>query len=633
MKQILTLVVLVAISLSSIITAKEAATLTPVKPKIGDMITLTYDPTAEGAVHKDASEIYAVVLFQHVNEPPAVLEKKMEKSGEVWMTTFTVEDPNAVSISVRYDAGEQIDDNNSNVQNIVLVGKNGKPVRGALHMKAMLHMQKNWAGFKHEQDSAKAKSLLKEEMKLYPDNWRAQSFIWTVESKGKNDDKIKKQIAKELAKVYNKQKNNEEAVAGLLSWFQFTDQTKKAEEIESAWLKKNPNGEIAKLKAYQAFAKETDQTKRAELASLYVEKFEVKRGMEQMFLAALLRVKNYEKAISFIEKYPNVSSSYYNSIAYGLISKGEQMEKALAIAQKGIAIAAKRDVRTDIGYLQQSHGQWEKDAAYMHGMIADTYGEGLMKVGKYEEAEKVLEESNTLMESDDPDNNARLVECYVKNGKNDKAISLSYASLVKGKGNQQLLEAYKTAYTTVKGSNAGFDSVLTVAKNESVKELKAKLKKEIIDQPSIDFELKSLDGSTVKLSDLKGKVVVLDFWATWCGPCISSFPSLQKVYDKYKANPNIKILAMNTWERVKPEEREQHVKNFIEKNNYTFPVLFDTDLVSQYGVSGIPTKFIIDQNGRIRFKDIGFGGAQEMENKMEIQFEMLLSGDLSLSEQ
>jgi thiol-disulfide isomerase/thioredoxin len=346
--------------------------------------------------------------------------------------------------------------------------------------------------------------------------------------------------------------------------------------------------------------------------------------MEPMLLSALLKVKDFTHATAFIEQYPQVPVNYYNSIGYGMIQKGEQISQGTAIAKKGLDMLVSSDVRTNLDYIGASRKSWKENASYTRGMIADTYGEGLMKLKNYTEAEKVLEEANALMESDDEENNARLAECYVQNGKNDKAAAFSYSSVVKGRANALLLELYKTAFTAIRGSAAGFDSVLNLAKSEMKKQMQEKLLKEKLDKPSIDFTLKSIDGSNVTLSSLKGKVVVLDFWATWCGPCLSSFPTLQKIYDRYKNNPNVMILAMNTWERVKPEDREQHVKDFMAKNNYTFPVLFDTDVVSQYGVSGIPTKFIIDKEGTIRFQDVGFGGAQEMEQKMEMQFEMLL---------
>lgn len=628
MKSFIALIVFTIGSVCTVV-AQEVAVVSPLKPKLNDVFSVTYNPSAPGAVHTDAEEIYAVVLTVHIEDMPGLIEKKMERTGEMWKASFSMDDPNAVAVLIRFDAGDKIDDNASNAWLTLVHGKNGKPVRGAQYINSLLNLQKNYYGFKRTVDTTAAITMAKQELKMYPDSWHAQQWLWTLESGTSADKKTKDRIKKELSAVYAKEKNNETAVEALLRWFVFTDQSAKADQIESEWLKKNPNGVIAESKWRQEFFKEQNPVKRSELTDQYLSRFRVKRGFENMYISSYIRTKEYDKAIAFLDKYPAVHPNYYNSIAYGLISSNTRLDTAVEIARRGLERASVDAPGSRFDYLSQSREQWKKNLAYTRGMIADTYGEGLMKLGKYAEAEPVLEESRTLIDGDDPDVNARLVECYVKNGRNTKAIDVSYASLVKGKGNDKLLELYKNAYSAVNGSDAGFDSVVAASKVEMKKSLRAKLVKEQLDLPSIDFELKSLDGSTVKLSALKGKVVVLDFWATWCGPCLASFPSLQKVYDRYKQDSNVVILALNTWERVKPEEREQHIKNFMATNKYTFPVLFDTDIVSRYGVEGIPTKFLIGKNGAIRFKDVGFGGAQEMEDKMDLQFEMLLGEEFS----
>lgn len=117
-----------------------------------------------------------------------------------------------------------------------------------------------------------------------------------------------------------------------------------------------------------------------------------------------------------------------------------------------------------------------------------------------------------------------------------------------------------------------------------------------------DFELTSLTGETVKLSDYKGKTVMLNFWASWCPPCRVEMPHMETYYQEYKEAENIEILAVNmtTLERGSKEK----VGEFVDKHNLTFPILMDEegDIMDLYKVMVYPTTYIVNPEGIITDK-------------------------------
>jgi thiol-disulfide isomerase/thioredoxin len=117
---------------------------------------------------------------------------------------------------------------------------------------------------------------------------------------------------------------------------------------------------------------------------------------------------------------------------------------------------------------------------------------------------------------------------------------------------------------------------------------------------SKDFTLKTVEGKSVTLSGLKGKVVFLNFWATWCGPCKVEMPGMEALHRRYREE-GLEFAAVDIM------EKDTQVRHFLKDNNYTFPVLLDADgsVSNSYGIQAVPSTYILDRDGKIIFFALG----------------------------
>jgi peroxiredoxin len=162
------------------------------------------------------------------------------------------------------------------------------------------------------------------------------------------------------------------------------------------------------------------------------------------------------------------------------------------------------------------------------------------------------------------------------------------------------------ALSRLEGKQAG-DWQSVAVKNKIKAEAEQVMRKEALQgeikrEPAPKFELTDLDGNTVAVSDYLGRVCLIDFWATWCGPCQQEMPILQSFYEEFHSK-GVEILAVSvdgpdTWEKV---------PGFVRDKKISFPVFLDqAEAAAAYGVQTIPALFVLDRKGNIRFVHNGF---------------------------
>jgi thiol-disulfide isomerase/thioredoxin len=201
--------------------------------------------------------------------------------------------------------------------------------------------------------------------------------------------------------------------------------------------------------------------------------------------------------------------------------------------------------------------------------------------------------------------------------RNSEALLLLEKMVKQGRASAKNEEKLKQLFVLVHGSEQSFGKYVATLHDSMAVYVKEKAVKAMISRPAPLFTLKDLKGNTVSLEALKGKVVVVDFWATWCGPCKKSFPAMQLAVNKYEQDTAVRFLFIDTWERI--PDAAAAVSSFIQSNKYSFQVLLDgkdtetntNKVVTGYGVKMIPAKFVIDPQGNIRFELTGFDGSNE----------------------
>ena len=295
----------------------------------------------------------------------------------------------------------------------------------------------------------------------------------------------------------------------------------------------------------------------------------------------------------------NVHISYVGA-AIALADKKIQLQKAEEIARASIGASRKR--------LEESRWAYKTDKEFADAVRTnpatghDAIGWVLFAQGRQDEAERELLKAYELSPGniqnlyhlgrfyEDKKDIARAEEFYVK------------GLAVQTPGKNPSEAALRTFYEKRHGTADGYDGYLGTIRDRDRVARKDKVLAGRLASPSAvtPFTLKALDGKPVSLESLKGKVVVINFWGIWCGWCVKEMPDLQKLYEKYAADPDVAILTIDN------DDNPSEVPGWMKEKKFTFPVLLDDGYVSKVEVHAFPTTWFLDRQGRKVFEKSGW---------------------------
>ena len=576
--------------------------LSETKPSPGDSLKIAY--TSKDSLAPEAFYVYTVASSAYP------VDLNLVKDGERYTDAIKIPD-SADGLIFNFKVGEKYEANDEKGYSVNLYDNEGEPLPES-ESSVTYYKATRGADYGIKYDRENAAALLKENWSKHPDNL-TYLYVISIEDKTFADSIYDAK----LASLSAKEELAEDDYSDLITIYNVKKDKTALDSITPIIVAKYPKGDQAQRAYYQKIYEAKSLEDKEAIAAEFEAAGGVASNYGNYMYSALAQAElaegNIEKFKEAAEKMSAASNkaSLYNNVAWNMAEKGENLELAEELSKTSLELVDEQKSDKPEYYTTK---QFEQSLASTKAMYSDTYGFILFQQGKVKEA--IAAQEVAVADRATADVTERYLQFLTADEQYDKVVEKATEYIKDGKGTAATKDYLKTAYAAT-SQDKDFESYLSDLEKIAHDKAIAELKKEMLDEEAPTFSLKNLKGEEIALADLKGKTVVLDFWATWCGPCKISFPGMQKAVTKYADNDQVEFLFIDTWESTSGEAREKGVTDFITSNEYTFNVLMDTpkeegsreyDVVSAYEVDGIPTKFVVGPDGKIKFKAVGFDG-------------------------
>ena len=603
--------------------------------------TFSYDPTSlqsgkevtiyflPDSTQLAGSDKVNAVVYEYNVLAEKVTEVPMRKTNNYFRATYTPSQETK-GLLIKFKSGKKEDTNRKHGYIIYMTDGRGNLLPGAEAGLAAAYVA--WGR------NVGLDNLITEGLKLFSEDFTKNpgvkekylnNYFYAL---WRNDRKTASEIiTKELNDLEKKENKTEDDYKTLKKWYGTLGIQDKANKYTKEGSEKYPKSEFAKSVQFDNFRQAQTPEEKDKLLAKFKEDFpndDLLNGFYEDYAYFYIQKGNFANVYNFFAKNKSfIHPFYFDYTAQKMIEGNYDPGKVEEMYKWGITRGRKmldEPPKESAKFLTDE--EVRKENNYYLALNLLGYCKILYDKGEKDKAIPLLEEGVEKSKdfNSNPDMNLLYAKALLETGNNDRAMTVIEEFVKGGNGSEEMIALMKKAYTAKNGNDKGFKEYVSKYEAAAKEEIIKTLKDEMVNDPAPDFKLKDLEGKTVTLANMKGTAFVLDFWATWCGPCKKSFPGMQKAVDFYKDDDNVKLLFVNTWERV--DNKIKNAKDFIKKNKYSFHVLMDTEnkAVTDYKVSGIPTKFIVDKNGHIRFKSVGFSGdTHKMFEEIIIMIDMI----------
>jgi tetratricopeptide (TPR) repeat protein len=492
---------------------------------------------------------------------------------------------------------------------------------------------------------------LESAIKLSPNSFQIRSAFWTATANNEKNDNVtekKDKVFADITAFVKTTKTNPKIllkVSGVLESLKMPDKQKEFEDIVIAkypisaetetilakriekkmFLAKFGNVDLSSLKIGDKIKPKTDKPNAGEMAevakmcrefiarpqyfdnnlliNVYVKLLEIVQDDKSVSNAEILKLADSLSKIQSVNTTAgNLSSSNQNNVLLIICS---------TLNNRNLFIDAEKYARIGLAKLEQKVEIPEAMRLAMSRLaiveskdntnLLNELGKSLIGQKKIDEAEKELLKSAELSKNY---NQAFFLLGELYEGKNEleKAENNYRESYISTPIREQNFDKLKNVYQKRRGNLEGYEAFIG-----EIKKIQTEKRRQMVvarrdpmrrDLPA--FSLKTLDGKIVASADLKGKVVIINVWATWCKPCLEEMPELVALRDKYKENKDIVILTINHLEDAAT------VKKFVAERKLDLTVLLSENFTVNSGVDSFPTTWFIDKQGKIAYSNSGY---------------------------